>query len=105
MVFRAFPLEARISDVLPLHVSINPFALRIFVLLIGVFALSTCQTNDQPRYQNATLPIEDRVNDLLRRMTPEEKFWQLFMIPGDLSDGKERYEHGIFRFQVAVRRN
>jgi beta-glucosidase len=24
-------------------------------------------------------------------MTLEEKFWQMFMIPGDLSDGKEKY--------------
>jgi beta-glucosidase len=36
-------------------------------------------------------------------MTLEEKFWQLFMIPGDLSDGKERYKHGIFGFQVATK--
>ncbi|MBN1971342.1 MAG: glycoside hydrolase family 3 C-terminal domain-containing protein [Candidatus Delongbacteria bacterium] len=33
-------------------------------------------------------------------MTVEEKFWQLFMIPGDLSDGKENYKNGIFGFQV-----
>ncbi|MCF8373415.1 MAG: glycoside hydrolase family 3 C-terminal domain-containing protein [Bacteroidales bacterium] len=36
-------------------------------------------------------------------MTLEEKFWQLFMIPGDLSDGKERYKHGIFGFQVSAK--
>lgn len=33
-------------------------------------------------------------------MTNEEKFWQLFMIPGDLSDGKEKYKNGIFGLQV-----
>ncbi|MCB9286938.1 MAG: glycoside hydrolase family 3 C-terminal domain-containing protein [Lewinellaceae bacterium] len=36
-------------------------------------------------------------------MTLEEKFWQMFMIPGDLSDGKERYRNGIFGFQVAAK--
>jgi beta-glucosidase len=33
-------------------------------------------------------------------MTSEEKFWQLFMIPGDLSDGSDKYKKGIFGFQV-----
>ena len=37
-------------------------------------------------YRDATLPIEARVRDLLARMTLEEKFWQLFMIPGSLDD-------------------
>ncbi|MBK7107530.1 MAG: hypothetical protein IPH62_19865 [Ignavibacteriae bacterium] len=36
-------------------------------------------------------------------MTLEEKFWQLFMIPGDLSDGKEKYKNGIFGFQVSTK--
>jgi len=39
-------------------------------------------------YKNSELPIEARVDDLLSRMTLEEKFWQCFMIPGDLSDVK-----------------
>ncbi len=54
-------------------------------------------------YQNPSLPIDQRVEDLLGRMTLEEKFWQMFMIPGDLSDGKEKYRHGIFGFQVAAK--
>lgn len=51
-------------------------------------------------YKNAQLPIETRVQDLLKRMTPEEKFWQLFMIPGDLGANPGNYQHGIFGFQV-----
>jgi beta-glucosidase len=47
-------------------------------------------------YKRPDLPVDQRVRDLLSRMTVEEKFWQLFMIPGDLSDGKARYAHGIF---------
>src|SRR5580765_7872267 len=54
-------------------------------------------------YKNAKLPVEDRVKDLIARMTPEEKFWQLFMIPGDLTDGKEKYKNGIFGFQVSAK--
>ncbi|MGY0035383.1 glycoside hydrolase family 3 protein [Pedobacter sp. NJ-S-72] len=54
-------------------------------------------------YKNPAAPIEKRVSDLLSRMTPEEKFWQLFMIPGDL-DGvdKNRYKNGIFGLQVSA---
>jgi len=51
-------------------------------------------------YKNPKLTVEQRVNDLLGRMTIEEKFWQLFMIPGDLEGGKEKYKNGIFGFKV-----
>lgn len=57
----------------------------------------------EPLYKNPKADIEARVKDLLSRMTPEEKFWQLFMIPGDL-DGvdKNRYKNGIFGLQVGA---
>ncbi len=51
-------------------------------------------------YKNSELPVDERVTDLLARMSPEEKFWQLFMIPGDLGADKEKYKYGIFGFQV-----
>ena len=36
-------------------------------------------------------------------MTPEEKFWQCFMIPGDLDNvHKGQYSHGIFGLQVSA---
>ena len=54
-------------------------------------------------YKNPTLPIDARVNDLLSRMTIEEKFWQLFMIPGEVKKGdEEKYKNGIFGFQVSA---
>jgi beta-glucosidase len=52
-------------------------------------------------YRDARLPTAERVRDLLGRMTREEKFWQLFMIPGDLDDASNDYSHGIFGLQIA----
>ncbi|SMD11349.1 glycoside hydrolase family 3 protein [Pedobacter nyackensis] len=54
-------------------------------------------------YKDPKADIEARVKDLLSRMTPEEKFWQLFMIPGDL-DGvnKNLYKKGIFGLQIGA---
>lgn len=54
-------------------------------------------------YKNPQLPVEQRVKDLLGRMTPEEKFWQLFMIPGDMDNATEgQYKNGLFGFQVGA---
>ncbi len=38
--------------------------------------------------------------DLLARMTIEEKFWQLFMVPGAPTDSAHDYRQGIFGLQV-----
>ena len=53
-------------------------------------------------YKDSTQDVEIRVKDLLSRMTTEEKFWQVFMIPsyGDTTDGKLR--HGIFGLQLSA---
>lgn len=57
----------------------------------------------KPLYKDPKQPIEIRVQDLLKRMTPEEKFWQCFMIPGDLDNvPKDQYRHGIFGLQVSA---
>lgn len=56
-----------------------------------------------PPYKNHRLSVDERVKDLLQRMTPEEKFWQLFMIPGDLDNvDSNQYKHGTFGFQVSA---
>ena len=54
---------------------------------------------EAPAYRDATLPIGERVRDLLGRMTLEEKFWQLFMIPGAPWDSGHDYSRGIFGLQ------
>ena len=51
-------------------------------------------------YRDASLPVERRVEDLLGRMTPEEKFRQLFMVAGDLDAGTDAWKDGIFGLQV-----
>lgn len=51
-------------------------------------------------YKNPNNPIPVRVDDLLHRMTLEEKFWQLFMIPGNISIGKDQLKNGIMGFQL-----
>jgi beta-glucosidase len=53
-------------------------------------------------YRDARLPVAERVKDLLDRMTLEEKFWQLFMIPGDLDDPTHDYSNGIFGLQIRM---
>ncbi|MEI7980816.1 MAG: glycoside hydrolase family 3 C-terminal domain-containing protein, partial [Bacteroidota bacterium] len=50
-------------------------------------------------YKNPSLPVETRVNDLLSRMSTEEKFWQMFMIPCDSGDSIEKFSNGIFGLQ------
>ncbi|WP_423126977.1 glycoside hydrolase family 3 N-terminal domain-containing protein [Gaoshiqia sp. Z1-71] len=74
--------------------------MRKLVVILFVFIMLV-QAKAQP-YKDPDLPVDARVKDLLSRMTPEEKFWQMFMIPGDLSHEKERYKTGIFGFQVST---
>jgi len=64
---------------------------------------NSCEKEETIIYKNPEASIDKRVDDLLSRMTLEEKFWQLFMIPGDITEGKEKYKHGIFGFQVATK--
>ncbi len=51
----------------------------IFCVFVGisVFGLHTCSSQEVPPYKNPELNIEKRVNDLLSRMTSEEKAHQL----------------------------
>ena len=78
---------------------------RAFLLALTAAAFSTAaaQQSPVPKYKNAALKIDARVADLLGRMTIEEKFWQLWMVPGDLDSSTKVYEHGIFGLQVRER--
>lgn len=70
---------------------------QLYLLLMICF-LASC--SKVPPYKNPNLSVEERVEDLLGRMTTEEKFWQIYMMPGDFEQGKERFKHGIFGLQV-----
>lgn len=74
--------------------------LTAVLFLLGLSGL-IAQTPEPPAYKNAALPIADRVTDLIGRMTLEEKFWQLYMIPGDLDDPANDYSHGVFGLQIS----
>jgi beta-glucosidase len=52
-------------------------------------------------YRQADAPIEARVQDLLSRMTPDEKFWQLFMLSAKLDGVVEKCADGAFGFQIS----
>ena len=69
--------------------------------LLTVSGLFASQVGERPPYRNAAARIEDRVRDLLGRMTLEEKFWQLFMLPGDVDDPSHDYSHGVFGLQTS----
>jgi beta-glucosidase len=62
---------------------------------------ATSRPISTPLYKDSTQPIEKRVADLLARMTPEEKFWQLFMLPGEeIKEDEQKYKDGVFGFQI-----
>jgi beta-glucosidase len=64
--------------------------------------LSLAQSGDTLPYKNPALAVAERVRDLLGRMTLDEKFRQLFMIPGDLDNSGNDYSLGIFGLQIST---
>ena len=55
-------------------------------------------------YRDAAPPDRRARARPVGRMTLEEKFWQLFMIPGDLDNPAHDYSHGVFGLQISTRR-
>lgn len=74
----------------------------ILALALGLQAVAPAAPQPPPPYKNPKLPVEARVKDLIARMTLEEKFWQLFMIPGSLDDPAHDYSKGIFGLQIST---
>jgi len=77
---------------------------RAHAVLLGLSIVAAPLRAQAPTapYQNAALPVEARVRDLLGRMTLDEKFWQLFMIPGSLDDPSHDYSRGAFGLQISA---
>ncbi len=65
------------------------------IMAVLLTSFLTCCGQKEPSYKNSGLSAEKRAEDLLSRMTLEEKFWQLYMVPGDLSIGKDKYKHSV----------
>lgn len=75
----------------------------IIILISSPLSTITTFAQEIPAYKNKNTPIQERVKDLLARMTQEEKFFQLFMIPGEIKTGEEsKYSQGLFGFQVSA---
>jgi beta-glucosidase len=68
--------------------------------LCGAIVHSDAPASPLPIYKDPHAPTEARVKDLLGRMTPEEKFGQLFMLPGNLLSDSSRCGNGLFGLQV-----
>ena len=73
---------------------------RLALALVVAAAPLTAQ---QPPYRDASLSTAVRARDLLGRMTLEEKFGQLYMLPGDLAPDSSRFRNGLFGLQIAAR--
>lgn len=73
---------------------------RTIILITICFWGVLAFTQEIVPYKNPALPVEERVQDLISRMSVEEKFWQLFMIPGQLGADRQKYHTGIFGLQV-----
>src|SRR5262249_1908679 len=71
------------------------------LIFASLAVLSQQQALDSAPYRNPKLSIDERVPDLGGRMRLEEKFWQLYMLPGDLDDPAHDYSHGVFGLQIS----
>lgn len=77
--------------------------MKYIICICVFFSFNQLFAQPAPPYKNPSLPTDARVKDLLQRMTIEEKFWQLFMIAGEMKPGEEeKYKNGIFGFQVGA---
>ncbi len=74
--------------------------LRLFNVVVAVITIGCAAAQPGTPYRDVSLMTNARVRDLLTRMTPEEKFRQLFMVPGDLGGGPSRSTAGVFGLQV-----
>ena len=77
--------------------------LRLFVAVVFACLATGASLHAQlAPYRDSTRTVDERVRDLLGRMTREEKFWQLYMSPGGLDDSTHDYSHGAFGLQIRI---
>jgi beta-glucosidase len=73
-----------------------------YTACLAILAAAALPAQSSVAYRDARLPVDARVHDLIGRLTLDEKFWQLFMIPGDLDDPSNDYTHGVFGLQIST---
>ena len=73
--------------------------------LIAAATSLHAQGAPRPLYRDSSAAISARVNDLIGRMTLDEKFWQLYMSPGDLDDPANDWSGGAFGLQIRMPSN
>ena len=73
--------------------------LACLMLCCGLMSWPLC---GQPRYKDASLPVEERVEDLLERMTLEEKILQLNQYTLGASDNANNIEEVTARIQAGI---
>lgn len=76
-----------------------------FNLLLFALILCLSVTPQDYSYKDPALSISERTENLLHLMTPDEKFRQLFMIPGDIGSDSILFQSGIFGFQINTDKN
>ena len=77
--------------------------LRSGALLLSALHTSAAQSvSANAPYRDARLTVDARVRDLAARMTPDEKFWQLYLSPGDRDNPAHDYSHGAFGLQITL---
>jgi beta-glucosidase len=79
--------------------SIQSSNMRYFLALVVVLFYTVLTAQEIP-YKNPNLSFDLRVNDLISRMTAEEKFRQLFMVAGELGNDSLQFKEGLFGFQI-----
>jgi beta-glucosidase len=73
------------------------------LLFVALTATGVAAQEPKPPYKDAARPVEVRVQDLIGRMTLQEKFWQLYMSPGDRDDAANDWSKGAFGLQIGVK--
>ncbi len=81
---------------------LRSLALRFALLLTLLPGPAVAQGGVRPPYRDSGRSTPERVRDLLGRMTLEEKFWQLFMLPGDLDEPAQDWSNGVFGLQISA---
>lgn len=81
--------------------ALSPWLMITFIICST--ALINCGKEKIPAYKNAQLPIERRVDDLLRRMTLEEKIGQLQCVISDVENSEAKIKEFVGNIGVVLR--